>query len=136
MAGKLLRYLAPVLWRDTMKPIQKKVLFLFLNAAWIGEILEMALREYEELCLTAFLFGILLFALSLVYYLRNSLLFALSATLLGATGVVLLILFPDYICYVAILFLLLSLLWEILLLVNKFKEKRKEKEKEFPRKKS
>lgn len=106
---------------------RKILLPLLLSLAWVGEILEMLARQYEELCLTVLVVGIVITLFSLLTAFTDHLLFACLGTCLGIAGVVLLLGFPSYVPFVAILFLVLSLAYEILCLVFKIKEKKLQK---------
>lgn len=105
------------------KHINIATLALLLLAVW-GELVICFARGYGELWYTILVVAVVVSGLSIAAFLTKCKYLYVVASVLTILGVILLIGFPAYVCYLALVCGVLSLAGESLLLVIYLKERR------------
>lgn len=90
------------------------LIFISIILACIGEFIACFIRGYSEFWLTILIVSLEIIALSSIRMFTKLKFFSLFSTALGILGSILLIGFPSYIPYVAIVFFAVSLILEII----------------------
>lgn len=106
-----------------MKKLVNFLAPLSLLLGCVGEFVCCFVRGYEELWLSILLVSLEILSLAAIGLFKRNLLFSFFGTALGLFGSVLLIGFPSYVPFAAIVFFGLSLIRELILFFFKLKER-------------
>ncbi len=98
-------------------------IYVSIILACLGEFISCFIRGYSEFWLTILIVSLEIIVLASIGMFTKLKFFSLFATALGILGSILLIGFPSYIPYAALIFLAISLILEVVEFVIMFKNK-------------